>query len=133
MEREWLAERVELLASSTTAPESGGRQPRIRHDVNDHLLHAPQRERTSNPYLGADHFAAAATVSTLFAATSKNLAVVATAGHRDPARPWLQRNEVPGHGGKCGLWLSELNSPTVKCRPRSPSGTSHCKAALFEP
>ena len=42
-------EQVELLASSMTAPESGGRQPRICHAVNDPLLLAPQRERTSNP------------------------------------------------------------------------------------
>ena len=42
--REWLAREVELLASSVTAPESGGRQPRIRHDVDDPLLHEPQHD-----------------------------------------------------------------------------------------
>ena len=31
-----------------SVPESGGRQPRNRHDVNDPLLLAPQKERTSN-------------------------------------------------------------------------------------
>ena len=32
-----------------SAPEPGGRQPRTRHDVNDPLLLAPQKQRTSNP------------------------------------------------------------------------------------
>ena len=31
-----------------SAPEPGGRQPRNRHDVNDPLLLAPQKERSSN-------------------------------------------------------------------------------------
>ena len=31
-----------------SAPEPGGRQPRNRRDVNDPLLLAPQKERTSN-------------------------------------------------------------------------------------
>ena len=30
-------------------PEARGRQPRIRHDVDDPLLLAPQKQRTSNP------------------------------------------------------------------------------------
>ena len=54
------------------ATGSGGRQPRIRHDVNDPLLLAPQKERTNNPSVGAGLFAAAAIVSTLEAATSEN-------------------------------------------------------------
>ena len=37
----WLAEQVELRTSSMTAPESGGRQPRIRRDLNDPLLLEP--------------------------------------------------------------------------------------------
>ena len=54
--RVWLAEQVELYLS---APEPGGRQPRNRHDVNDPLLLAPQKEQTSNllwvlVFLGAE-------------------------------------------------------------------------------
>ena len=40
--RVWLAEQVELRTSSMTAPESGGRQPRIRRDLNDPLHLDPQ-------------------------------------------------------------------------------------------
>ena len=40
----WLAEQVELRTSSMTAPESGGRQPRIRRDLNDPLLLDPQTQ-----------------------------------------------------------------------------------------
>ena len=43
-----------------SAPESGGRQPHTRHDVNDPLLLAHQKQRTSNPPLSAGLFAAAA-------------------------------------------------------------------------
>ena len=53
-----------------SAPESGGRQPPIRHDANDPLLLAPQKQRTSNPPLGAGLFAAAATAGHKDAATS---------------------------------------------------------------
>ena len=42
------ASRTALL-QYLSAPESGGRQPPIRHDVNDLLLLAPQKQRTSNP------------------------------------------------------------------------------------
>ena len=42
------ASRTALL-QYVSAPESGGRQPPIRHDVNDLLLLAPQKQRTSNP------------------------------------------------------------------------------------
>ena len=42
--RVWPAEQVEQLASSM---KPGGRQPCNRRDVNDYLLLAPQKERTS--------------------------------------------------------------------------------------
>ena len=45
-----------------SAPESGGRQPRNRHDVDDPLLLAHQRA-DQQPPLGAGHSVAAATVS----------------------------------------------------------------------
>ena len=70
-----------------SAPESGGCQPRTRHDANDPLLVAHQKERTSNPSLGACPFCCFRNSQHTGRRNVRRLDAAATADHRDAARP----------------------------------------------
>ena len=78
--RVWLAEQVELLASSICPPWSLAVASHAFVSMFTTLCFLlPKKERTSNPLWVLVFFAAAATVSTLDAATVRRLAAAATA------------------------------------------------------